>query len=142
MKKNRITFPILLCLSILFTFTFVKTSETHHIVTADAEFSKRCYIIPLWTYYGCAGLVKAPLKTKNNQNSTGWFRIKVYIDGKGHNVGFDYVAKQKDGFNFMKHTSKTVWGAEGDDNVTGFADSRLTNQEDYDWDYDNVPEWQ
>ncbi len=44
MKRNRISFSIFLCVGILFTLTFVKTSETHHIVDADAEFSKRCAI--------------------------------------------------------------------------------------------------
>ena len=141
MKDNRVPFLIFLFVSIFFTFTFIKPSETHHIVKAEAEFSKRPYMIFPWTYYGCAGVVRAPTLSHNNEISEGWFRIRVYINGKGHNEGWDYRARGKR-FEMGFATRKTVYNENGDDTITGYAESSITNQEDYAWDYDNVPEWQ
>lgn len=98
-------------------------------------------MIPLWTYYGCAGVAIAPLLSHNNENSEGWFRIRAYINGKGHNEGWDYKTKNFK-FQMLFSTSKIVWGTEEDPSITGYAESSITNQEDYAWDYDNVPEWQ
>ena len=38
---------------------------------------------------------------------------------------------------------KRCGGTEGDDEgISGYGDARITNQNDYAQDYDNVPEWQ
>ncbi len=136
MKNNRVPFLIFLFVSIFFTFTFIKPSETHHLVTCNAEFSKHTFLF--WTYYKAGGGVTAPLLTTNNQISVGWFRIKGYINYKGINIGWDYRANARNkGFKWADSTTKTVWGSGDDDDIVGYAETSLINQEDYAWDYDN-----
>lgn len=132
MKNNRVPFLVFLFVSILFTFTFIKPSQTHHIVKCNADFSE--FRVLFWTFYKAGGVVTAPVLSHNNHISEGWFRIKGYIDYEGINIGWDYKAKGK-GFKVVDKTNKEVWGS--DDDITGYAECSITNQEDYAWDYDN-----
>lgn len=140
MKKYGVSSMIFLFVGILFTLTFIQTSQTHHSVKANADFSKRA--MGFWTFYKAGGGVNAPVLNTDNEISKGWFRIKGYINGKGINEGWDYKAKD-DGFKYAKNTTKPVWGTEGDDEgISGYGNARITNQNDYAQDYDNVPDWQ
>ncbi|MDE0399992.1 MAG: hypothetical protein OXL96_19530 [Candidatus Poribacteria bacterium] len=135
MKKYGVSSMIFLFVGILFTLTFIQTSQTHHSVTANADFSKST--LAFWTFYKAGGGVSAPVLNTDNEISKGWFRIKGYINGKGINKGWDYKARD-DGFNYAKNTTKTVWGSNDDDEgISGYGDARITNQNDYAQDYDN-----